>query len=105
MRLLRKYYSELSLDNADYEHIKDYRQWSRFLDSQYRRKWRINMGKKTHDIGHTVRYLGRYFKRPPIASSRLRHYHGGDITFVYKDHRDGQYKTLTLSPEEMIRRV
>ena len=105
IRLLRKHYSELSLDNADYGHIKDYRQWSRFLDSQYRRKWRINMGKKTHDVGHTVRYLGRYFKRPPIASSRLRHYHGGDITFVYKDHIDGQYKTLTLSPEEMIRRV
>ena len=36
IRFLRKHYSELSLDNADYEHIKDYRQWSRFSDNQYR---------------------------------------------------------------------
>ncbi|MCD9500316.1 hypothetical protein GLP19_17715 [Photobacterium carnosum] len=63
------------------------------------------MGKNTHDIGHTVGYLGQYFKRPPIESSRLRHYYDGDITFIYKDHRDGQYKTLIFSPEEMIRRM
>lgn len=103
--LLRKHFEGLSLEDEAYSHIKDYRQWSQFLNSQYQRKWRIHMGKKTQDVGHTVRYLGRYFKRPPIASSRLRHYYGGDIQFVYKDHRDGKYKTLILSQDEMIRRV
>ncbi len=35
----------------------------------------------------------------------LRHYQGGDVHFVCKDHRDNCYKTLALSQIEMIDRL
>ena len=102
---LRDHYHNLNTKHDNYQHIRDFREWSQFLSSQYSRKWRIHLAKKTEDVGPTVRYLGRYFKRPPIAASRLRHYQGGDVHFVYKDHRDNCYKTLVLSQIEMIDRL
>ncbi|MDG2642475.1 transposase [Vibrio parahaemolyticus] len=56
------------------------------------------------ELKQTVNYLGRYLKRPPISASRLRHYSGGTVVFKYLDHRDGKYKTKTLTQEEMILR-
>lgn len=102
---LRDHYNALNTKHDNYQHIRDFRRWSQFLSSQYSRKWRIHLAKKTEDVAPTVRYLGRYFKRPLIAASRLRHYQGGDVNFVYKDHRDNCYKTLVLRQMEMIDRL
>ncbi|MCU8269433.1 transposase, partial [Vibrio vulnificus] len=66
--------------------------------------WNIHFAKKTQELKQTVNYLGRYLKRPPISASRLRHYSGGTVVFKYLDHRDGKYKTKTLTQEEMILR-
>ncbi|WGM18183.1 transposase (plasmid) [Arsenophonus nasoniae] len=32
--------------------------------------------KKTKGAWHSVKYLGRYLKRPPVSASKLRHYRG-----------------------------
>ncbi|EIY5386262.1 transposase, partial [Klebsiella variicola] len=63
-------------------HIRDERQWRRYLQAQY----------------------GRYWKRPPVSASRLRHYSGGAVVHHYLDHRTGKHKRQTLSQEEMIGR-
>ncbi|HHP0489112.1 TPA: IS91 family transposase [Vibrio harveyi] len=102
--LLRRKYGELNLLTSSTNHIQDSRQWHFFLERQYQRYWNIHFAQKTQELKQTVNYLGRYLKRPPISASRLRHYSGGTVVFKYLDHRDGKYKTKTLTQEEMILR-
>lgn len=58
---------------------------------------------------NTVRYLGRYLKKPPIAGSRQAHYAGGaTLSFRYHDHNTGQQATERLTqhiPEKHFRMV
>ncbi|WGM11809.1 transposase [Arsenophonus nasoniae] len=59
---------------------------------------------KNERAWHSVKYLGRYLKRPPVSASKLRHYRGGAVVHHYHDHRTGQHRQQTLPQEEMIRR-
>lgn len=106
IQLLGVHYPELDLsfDNAPF--LRHEQDWKRFLSSQYRRKWKLHFAKKTDSVKPTVRYLGRYLKRPPISASRLRHYNKGDrVTFDFLNHRTGNTDTLDLSAQEMIGRI
>nr|WP_245166655.1 transposase [Candidatus Erwinia dacicola] len=85
-------------------HIRNERQWRRYLQAQYGRYWKVHFAKKTRGAWHSVKYLGRYLKRPPVSASRLRHYGGGTVVHHYLDHRTGKHKRQTLSQEEMIGR-
>nr|WP_267958437.1 transposase [Erwinia tracheiphila] len=58
--------------------------------------------KKTRGAGRSVKYLGRYLKRPPVAASQLRHYRGGSVVHQYYDHNTQQHKRQKLSQEEML---
>jgi hypothetical protein len=50
-------------------------------------------------------YVGRYTHRVAISNNRILNIQGAQVTFRYKDYRDGgQQKTMTLSADEFIRR-
>ncbi len=52
-------------------------------------------------------YLSRYTHRVAISNSRLIAADATGVTFSYKDYRiegPGRYKTMTLKPDEFIRR-
>ncbi len=52
-------------------------------------------------------YLSRYTHRVAISNSRLIAVDASGVTFSYKDYRIeglGRYKTMTLKPDEFIRR-
>ena len=51
-----------------------------------------------------LEYLGRYTHRVAISNSRLRSLENAQVTFDWKDYRDGHSKQMTLSAEEFIRR-
>ncbi len=51
-----------------------------------------------------LEYLGRYTHRVAISNSRLRSLDHGQVTFDWKDYRDGQSKQMTLTADEFIRR-
>nr|WP_245166500.1 transposase [Candidatus Erwinia dacicola] len=72
------------------------------MQAQYGRYWKVHFAKKTRGAWHSVKYLGRYLKRPPVSASRLRHYGDGTVVHHYLDHRTGKHKRQTLSQEEMI---
>lgn len=58
-------------------------------------------------INHTetiVNYLARYSHRIAISDQRLIRMDKDGVCFRYKDYRKNQYRTLTLSCEEFIRR-
>lgn len=85
-------------------HIRDKKQWGRYLEAQYGRRWKVHFAKKTRGAWRSVKYLGRYLKRPPVSAAKLRHYSGGAVVHHYYDHRTQQYRQQTLSQEEMIGR-
>lgn len=105
-QLLESHYPQLELSGDGCPYVRNQQDWSRFLVSQYCRRWKVHFAKKTDNVKPTMNYLGRYLKRPPIAASRLRHnFKGSGVTFEYLNHRTGQTESLTLSAEELIGRM
>lgn len=50
-------------------------------------------------------YLGRYTHRVALSNDRILKVQNGEVTFTYRDRRDGDRKqTMTLEAEEFIRR-
>lgn len=86
----------------DLGHIRNEDRWHRYLHAQYRSAWKVHFAKKTRGAWRSVKYLGRYLKRPPVAASQLRHYRGGAV--VHKYHLTQQYKRQKISQEEMLHR-
>ncbi|MGF1743464.1 IS91 family transposase [Vibrio minamisatsumaniensis] len=105
-QLLDSNYSQLNLTGERCPFVRHEQDWSRFLISQYCRRWKLHFAKKTANVTPTMTYLGRYLKRPPISASRLRHnFQGGLVTFDYLNHRNGRTESLILSPEALIERM
>ena len=51
-----------------------------------------------------VRYLSRYSHKIAISDSRIKATNNNQVTFHYKDYRDGQKKLMQLESDEFIRR-
>ncbi len=49
-------------------------------------------------------YLSRYTHRVAISNSRLLSHRDGQVSFQWRDYRDGQTKVMTLSAVEFLRR-
>jgi len=62
-----------------------YTKFNRWLDMLYRKKWYVNVGKRLDSLEFTVKYIGRYAKRPVIAETRLKSFDGETVAFSYKD--------------------
>lgn len=75
-----------------------------FLDFLYKKIWIIDCPKPTNNFKQIVRYLGSYFKRPPIAQSKLKHFDGNEVSFKYLDHLSKSYRNFSLSSEQFIAR-
>jgi hypothetical protein len=59
--------------------------------------WNVYTKRPLAGPGHVVRYLSRYVHRIAIANSRIADYDGENVTFRYKDRRDGgRVKTRTV---------
>jgi len=78
--------------------------FEQFLDRLYNKTWIVHCAKSTPTPKLTIAYLGRYFKRPAIAESKLKHYDGNEVTFKYLDHTSKTYRNFKLSAEEFIGR-
>ncbi len=53
---------------------------------------------------HVLQYLGRYTHRVAISNRRLLALEQGQVSFQWKDYRDGEQKVMTVAAEEFIRR-
>lgn len=64
------------------------------------------MYKKTTGGKNTVKYLGHYLKKLPIAGSWLAHYAGGaTLSFHCHDHNTGEQATETPTQREIVARL
>ncbi|BET80831.1 Transposase [Edwardsiella anguillarum] len=103
IRLLRHSYNLINhgfLPGLEY--MRDNKQRQRYLQAQYGHNLKVHFAKKTQGAWHSVKYLSRYLKRPPVSAAKLRHYSGGAEVHHYYDHRTQQHRQQTLMQEDMI---
>ena len=87
------------------EELRDRTAFRRLLGRVRSRKWVVYAKKPFAGPQQVLDYVGRYTHRVAISNNRILNIEGGQVTFRYKDYRDGsQQKTMTLSADEFIRR-
>lgn len=66
--------------------------------------WNVRI-QETYRHGVSVAgYLARYVCGGPISDRRIEQVTAEDVTFRYRDHRDGQEKRMRLTPHEFLSR-
>jgi hypothetical protein len=78
--------------------------FARFLAPLEKSKWVVYAKPPFGGPRQVLEYLGRYTHRVAISNSRLLALEDGQVTFAWKDYRDGQQKSMTVSADEFIRR-
>ncbi len=72
--------------------------------SIWQKDWVVYCKPAVQGTRTVLNYLARYIHRVAITNSRIISADDGKVTFRYKDSRDDQTKTMTVSAEEFIRR-
>lgn len=75
-----------------------------YLNSLRRKDWVVYSKETFNGPEAVIEYLGRYTHRIAISNNRILSVEDGNVTFKWKDYRDGGQKIMTLTVEEFIRR-
>jgi hypothetical protein len=87
------------------QYLSDARDFERFLSSLYAKEWVVYCKPPFKDAACIVEYLGRYTHRVAISNNRILSLGNGNITFKWRDYKDGsKWKVMTVSADEFIRR-
>jgi hypothetical protein len=103
---LRRAYArgELNLGGATGP-LRDPARWHAFVDALFRTDWVVYAKPAFGGPAAVLRYLGRYTHRVAISNHRLIAFDGERVTFRWKDYtHDGQWRTMTLTGMEFLRR-
>jgi hypothetical protein len=74
------------------------------LDALMQQDWVVYSKAYLKKADTIVRYLGRYTHKIAISDARIKGINDAQVTFGYKDYRDGKDKLMRLDGEEFIRR-
>jgi len=92
---------------GDYAHLSDTTVFSDWLAPLRKCEWVVYAKRPFAGPEAVLAYLSRYTHRVAIANSRLIALDERGVTFRWKDYRANgrtRHKTMTLSPDEFIRR-
>jgi hypothetical protein len=79
--------------------------FEKFLEPLAQKDWVVYSQAPFAGPSKVLDYLSRYTHRVAISNHRLRRFEDGEVTFDYRDRRDGgRLKQLTVPTEEFIRR-
>jgi len=67
--------------------------------------WYVHVGERLSNSDYTVRYIGRYAKRPSISEAKIIDYDGEFVVFEHKDKRLGRVVRVRLGVYEFIGRL
>ena len=87
------------------EALRDPAEFAAWLAPLYAKEWVVYCKPPFGNARRVVAYLGRYTHRVAISNARILRLEDGQVTFRWRDYRDGnQQKEMTVSAEEFIRR-
>lgn len=85
--------------------LRNHYAFKELLDLCYSKEWIPYCKKPFRGAESVIKYLGKYTHRIAISNYRIKSMTDSSVTFTAKDYKDnGQWKELTLSGEEFIRR-
>jgi hypothetical protein len=71
----------------------------------YQKEWVVYCKPPFKNPNCVISYLGRYTHRVAISNNRILKLENGNVTFKWRDYREGKKeKLMTLKAEEFIRR-
>jgi hypothetical protein len=73
-------------------------------DSVWKQDWVVYCKPTVQGPENVLTYLGRYVHRIAITDRRILTVQDGKVTFRYQNAKDSQWRTMTLTAEEFIRR-
>ncbi len=77
--------------------------WKRFLDTLYNKEFLPFIKETFNGNGNAITYLARYAYRTAISNSRIEKITEEDVSFRYKDYKNGsETKIKTISGEEFL---
>jgi hypothetical protein len=90
---------------GELEPLRDPQAFARYLAPWKEKEWVVYAKAPFGGPQHVLEYLGRYTHRVAISNRRLLKLEGGQVSFQWKDYRDGdRQKAMTVSADEFIRR-
>jgi hypothetical protein len=90
---------------GELEPLRDPQAFARYLAPLRKCQWVVYAKAPFGGPQHVLEYLGRYTHRVAISNRHLLALEDGQVSFQWKDYRDGQQqKVMTVSAEEFIRR-
>ena len=95
----------LHLKNTKQLKIEDETSFEKTLQTVRFKKWNVHAKRPFGGPQQVLAYLGRYTHKVAITTHRILQISETEITFKYKDYKDGNKpKEMTLSHEEFLRR-
>ena len=79
--------------------LKQYPSFNGLLKKLYDLTWYAHIGACLLDPSASLRYIGRYTKRPVLAEYRITYYHGKKVRLAFKDYAEGgktSFKTMSV---------
>lgn len=90
---------------GEIDSLTDRNRFQALIDKLYNKKWVTYCKKPFGGPEKVIRYLGRYSHRVAISNNRILKLEDGNVTFKWRDYRDGnKNKLMTLNVFEFIRR-
>lgn len=102
---LNGYYQKNVLHFSDScKNLRNRYTWAEFKHKLYQIDWNAEIRETFNGNGNALEYLGRYANRIAITNTRILGISGDDVSFLAKDYKTGNTKTVTISCVEFIRR-
>ena len=90
---------------GDLQALQQRDEFERFLDAAVEKRWVVYAKPPFSNAQCAVKYLARYTHRVAIANSRLLNMDGNEVTFSWKDYRNGSMlRTMRLDGVKFIQR-
>ncbi len=85
---------------------EQHKDWLTLRTALYEMDWIVEFREPMGGPAQVLEYLGRYTHKVAISNHRIKHIDAdNNVTFEYKDYRDGaKKKVMTLAGEEFLRR-
>jgi len=106
LKALEKAYAKGKLQFfGDLLSLRDPQAFAHYLAPLRQREWVVYAKPPFGGPQHVIEYLGRYTHRVAISNRRLLALENGQVSFAWKDYREGgKDKVMTLSAEDFIGR-
>ena len=103
---LKRFWKDGKLEfHGSAERFKNHYAFKELLDVCYNKEWILYCKKPFGGAESVIRYLGKYTHRIAISNYRIKSMTDSTVTFTAKDYKNqGQWKEVTITGEEFIRR-